>query len=289
MSRANFLRLEDHLTERTITRRVEANGLSFHVTDTGDGPPVVLLHGFPDTSDLWRNQIAALVDAGFRCIAPDMRGRGRSGEPDAVAGYALPNMVGDVAGIMDSLGVDRAHVIGHDWGAAVAWLVASMLPERVETLTAVSVGFPGAGAPPDLEALQKSWYRLLFQFEGVAEQAIRRNDWRLFRELLRKATDIDRYIEIMSVPGALTAGLNWYRANLPPESFLRDARPLSPVLAPTLGVWSTGDDYLTEKPMLASAGHVTGPWRYERFEGAGHWIPLDEPERLNRLILEHIS
>ncbi|MCH7906791.1 MAG: alpha/beta fold hydrolase [Chloroflexi bacterium] len=270
-------------------RRIEANGLSFHVTDSGEGPPVVLLHGFPDTSALWRNQIVALVKAGFRCIAPDMRGRGRSDRPDDVADYALTNMVRDVAGVMDALGVDRAHIVGHDWGAAVAWLFASLMPDRTETLTAISVGFPGAGGPPDLEALQKSWYRLLIQFEGIAEEAMRRNDWRLFRELLRQASDIDRYIKELSDPEALTAGLNWYRANLPPESFLRDPRPLPPVQAPTLGIWSTGDDYLTEKPMLASADHVTGSWRYERFEGAGHWIPLDEPERLNRLILEHIS
>lgn len=277
------------MTAEVRNRRVEANGLSFHVSDSGEGPPVVLLHGFPDTSELWRNQVAALVEAGFRCIVPDMRGRGRSGRPDTVADYALPNMVRDVAGVMDTLGIDRAHVVGHDWGAAVGWLFASMLPKRTETLTAVSVGFPGAAGPPDLETLQKGWYRLLFQFEGIAEDAIRREDWRLFRELLRKASDVDRYVEHMSDPEALTAGLNWYRANLPPESFLRSPRQLPPVQAPTLGVWSTGDDYLTEKAMLASADHVTGPWRYERFEGAGHWIPLDEPERLNRLILEHIS
>ncbi|MCH8235504.1 MAG: alpha/beta fold hydrolase, partial [Chloroflexi bacterium] len=126
------------------TRRIEANGLSFHVTDSGEGPPVVLLHGFPDTSALWRNQIAALVEAGFRCIAPDMRGRGRSDRPDDVADYALTNMVRDVAGVLDALGVDRAHIVGHDWGAGVAWLFASLMPDRTETLTAISVGFPGA-------------------------------------------------------------------------------------------------------------------------------------------------
>lgn len=271
------------------TRRVEANGLSFHVTDSGEGPAVVLLHGFPDTADLWRDQIAPLVDAGFRCIAPDMRGRGRTGRPDAVADYALRNMVADVSGIMDALGVNRAHVVGHDWGAAVAWLFASAFPDRTDTLTAISVGFPGAGGPPDLEGLQKGWYRILFQFDGIAEEALRRNDWRLFRELFRSASRVDEYVTTLSVPDALTAGLNWYRANLPPESFTRDPRQLPPVQAPTLGVWSTGDDYLTENRMIASSEHVTGPWRYERVEGASHWIPIDEPDRLNRLILEHIT
>lgn len=271
------------------SRRVEANGLTFHVTDVGEGPPVVLLHGFPDTSDLWRNQIPAIVDAGYRCIVPDMRGRGRSDGPDSVSDYALPNMVDDVAGIMDALGLDQAHIVGHDWGAGVAWRFASTLPNRTDTLTVVSVGFPGAAGPPDLEALQKSWYRILFQFEGIAEEAMRREDWHMFRLLLQKASDIDRYIEDMSDPRALTAGLNWYRANLPPESFVREVRMMSPVPAPTLGIWSTGDDYLTENAMKASERFVTGSWRYERVEGAGHWIPLDEPELLSRLILEHIS
>jgi pimeloyl-ACP methyl ester carboxylesterase len=273
----------------TESRRVQANGLTFHVTDVGEGPPVVLLHGFPDTSDLWRNQIPVFVDAGYRCIAPDMRGRGRSDRPDSVSDYTIPNMVDDVAGIMHVLGLERVHIVGHDWGAGVAWRFASTLPERTETLTAVSVGFPGAAGPPDLEALQKSWYRILFQFEGIAEEAMRREDWYMFRLLLQKASDIDRYIEDMSDPETLTAGLNWYRANLPPESFLREARTMSPVPAPTLGIWSTGDDYLTEKAMKASERYVTGSWRYDRIEGAGHWIPLDEPELLSRLILEHIS
>jgi len=269
--------------------RVEANGLTFHVTDVGEGPPVMLLHGFPDTSDLWRNQIPVLVDGGYRCIAPDMRGRGRSDRPDSVSDYTVPNMVDDVSGIMDALGLERAHIVGHDWGAGVAWRFASTMPERTETLTVVSVGFPGASGPPDLEALQKSWYRILFQFEGIAEEAMRREDWHMFRLLLQKASDIDRYIEDMSDPEALTAGLNWYRANLPPESFIREALTMSPVPASTLGIWSTGDDYLTEKAMKSSERYVTGSWRYVRIEGAGHWIPLDEPELLSRLILEHIS
>ena len=167
--------------------------------------------------------------------------------------------------------------------------MASLRPERTETLTAISVGFLGAAGPPDLETLQKSWYRILMLFEGIAEEAMRREDWRLFRELLRKAPDIDSYIEDMSDPERLTAGMNWYRANLPAESFIRDGRPLPPVAALTLGIWSTGDDYLTEKAMTASESHVTGGWHYERVEGAGHWIPLDEPELVSRLILEHIS
>ena len=114
--------------------RIEANGLGFEVADEGAGTPVVLLHGFPDTSVMWRHQVAALTAAGFRTIAPDMRGRGRSDRPPEVADYALTKIVGDVIGIMDALGVQKAHVVGHDWGAAVAWGVAMFAPHRVDHL-----------------------------------------------------------------------------------------------------------------------------------------------------------
>src|SRR5258708_17650105 len=139
--------------------RIEANGLTFEVLEEGAGTPVVPLHGFPDTSALWRHQVAALTGAGFRTIAPDMRGRGRSDRPPEVADYALTKIVGDVTGIMDALEIQRAHVVGHDWGAVVAWGVAMFAPHRVDHLVAISVGAPGAASPPNLDALQKRRYR----------------------------------------------------------------------------------------------------------------------------------
>jgi pimeloyl-ACP methyl ester carboxylesterase len=271
--------------------RIEANGLGFEVWEEGEGTPVVLLHGFPDTSALWRHQVAALTAGGFRTIAPDMRGRGRSDRPPEVADYALTKIVGDVTGIMDELGVQRAHVVGHDWGAAVAWLVAMLAPNRVDHLVAVSVGAPGAAGPPTLEALQKSWYRILFLFEGVAEDLAQRNDWYLLREMLQGGgEDFDVYISNLSPPGALTAGLNWYRANLPVDRIIASGSGphLPPVTVPTMGVFGTGDRYLTEDAMVRSASKVTGPWRYERLEGVGHFIPLEEPDRLNQLLLDFL-
>src|SRR5256714_12274615 len=125
---------------------VEANGLQFHVRDEGSGKPVILLHGFPDTGDLWRNQIPALVEGGFHVIVPDLRGRGRSSKPPAVSDYRLSTIVRDVTGILDALGIERAHVVGHDWGAGVAWLVAALAPERVDRLVPVSFGPPWAPA-----------------------------------------------------------------------------------------------------------------------------------------------
>ena len=273
-----------------LTGLIEANGLQFYVRDEGSGTPVILLHGFPDTGDVWRKQVPALVQHGFRAIVPDMRGRGRSGKPEAVSDYRLSSIVRDVAGILDALRIERAHVVGHDWGAGVAWLVAALAPDRVDRLVAISVGAPGAAARPTLEAFQKGWYRLLFLFEGVAEEVIQRDDWYLFRMFLGGAQDTDAYVKTLSEPGALTPALNWYRANLPVQAlFGRSGGPQLPMVkADTLGIWSTGDLYLTEEAMTRSEQRVQGRWRYERFEGS-HWVPLDEPDRLNRLLLEFLA
>jgi pimeloyl-ACP methyl ester carboxylesterase len=269
--------------------RIEANGLGFEVAEEGAGTPVVLLHGFPDTSALWRHQVAALTGAGFRTIAPDMRGRGRSDRPPEVADYALTKIVGDVTGIMDALGVQRAHVVGHEWGAAVAWLVAMLAPTRVDHLVVISVGAPGAAGPPTLEALQKGWYRILFDIPGVAEELIQRNDWYLMRTLLEgSGENFETYIANVSEPGALTAALNWYRANVPVQRLLGPAPPLPPVAAPTMGVFGTADVALTEDAMVKSASKVSGPWRYERLEGIGHFIPLDAADQLNKLLLDFL-
>src|SRR2546427_4180453 len=196
----------------------------------------------------------------------------------------------DVTGILDTLRIERAHVVGHDWGAAVAWLVAALAPQRVDRLVAISVGAPGAATRPTLEDFQKGWYRLLFLFEGVAEEVLPRDGWYLFRMFLNGAQDTDAYVKTLSEPGALTPALNWYRANLPVQAlFGRTAGPQLPMItADTLGIWSTGDLYLTEDAMTRSQHRVQGRWRYERFEGSD-WVPLDQADRLNRLLLDFLS
>lgn len=268
---------------------ITANGLRFFVRDEGarDSAAVALLHGFPDTSSVWREQMAALVDAGYRVIAPDMRGRGQSEKPERVEDYRLSQMVADVAGLLDALGVERAHIVGHDWGAAVAWLFAALQPQRVERLVALSVGHPATRERPTLDALQKGWYRLLFQFPGI-ESTLQADDWYLVRTLFAGAPDLEGYIETLSQPQALTAALNWYRANMPPERLVAPPPQLPPIQAPTLGIFGVDDLYLTEGAMLASREFVRGPWRYERIEGAGHWIQRDAPEQVNRLLLEFL-
>jgi pimeloyl-ACP methyl ester carboxylesterase len=157
----------------------------------------------------------------MRVIAPDLRGSGESDKPDAVEEYELRRSVGDMVAVLDGLGIERAHVVGHDWGAVVAWLLAALVPDRVERLVAMSVGHPNSLRRRSIEQQEKSWYMLLFQFTGVAEQLLMRDDWKLFREWLRNDGDIDRYVTDLSRPGALTAGLNWYRANAHPAARAR--------------------------------------------------------------------
>jgi pimeloyl-ACP methyl ester carboxylesterase len=262
---------------------VTANDVELYVETHGDGDPVLLLHGWPDSGELWRNQVPVLAEAGFRVIVPDLRGFGRSSRPDGVHRYTLASSVADVAAVLDAAGAPAAHVVGHDWGAAVAWLVAMHLPDRVRTLTALSV--PHVAAPGTVRQREMAWYQLFFQFEEVAEATLSYDSWAALRELAAGYRDIERAIADLSRPGALTASLNWYRANLAPR-MPGPRPPLPPVAAPTLGVWSDGDRFLDGARMRASGDLVKGPWRYVEITGASHWIPLDVPDELNRLLLE---
>ena len=267
--------------------RLEVDGVGLEVLDEGSGPVVLLLHGWPDSSRLWRHQVPALRDAGFRCIVPDLRGFGEADRPDAVSAYALPTLVNDITTLLDHFEVERAHVVGHDWGAALAWVTASLVPDRVDHLITLSVGFPSAFASAGLAQREKSWYMLLFQFAGVAEQWLSMDNWQNFRDW-SKHPEADDVIPDLERPGALTASLNWYRANVPPETLVSGPPQLPPVEAKTLGVWSKGDMALTEAQMKGSEQYVSGSWRYHCVENAGHWIPLEAPEELNNLLLDFL-
>ena len=273
-----------------VTKTVDTNGLSFPVVDTGTGPAVLLLHGFPDSRFLWRNQIEPLVKAGFRVIAPDLRGFGDAPKPPAVQDYRLPVVARDVIGILDALSVRQARVVGHDWGAALAWYLATANADRVERLVALSVGAGGTSGTTTLAQREKSWYFLFFQFEGIAEASLTRDDWRLFKEWTRGQGDTERHLKDLSRPGALTAALNWYRANVRPQMPPENPPPPTPKIAcPVMGVWSDRDPFLTEPHVSKSHERVSGPWRYEKIEGAGHWMMLDKPTELNRLLLDFLK
>lgn len=269
-------------------KSVRLGELTFAVQDEGDGPAVIMLHGFPDSHELWRNQVPPLVKAGYRVIVPDLRGFGESSKPTAVADYKMLNIVGDVLGILDSLGVARAHVVGHDWGAALSWVTASFAPDRVDHLVTMSVGHPRAFTGAGFEQREKSWYMLLFQFEEIAERWLSDNDWANLRRLWGTHPDIERVLQNLARPGALTAALNWYRASVHPRSWLERPIQFPKVQAPTMGVWSSGDQALVEAGMKNSGEYVDGSWRYERIEGAGHWLQLEATDEVTTLLLDFL-
>jgi len=268
-----------------VRSQVDGVGIEYEVS--GEGAPVVLLHGFPDSGRLWRHQVPALVQAGFQVIVPDLRGYGRSDKPKEASSYRMDRLVADVLGVMSVAGAERAHVVGHDWGAGVAWALASAVGERVDHLVALSVGHPGTFWADGLEQHEKSWYMLLFQFPEIAEQWLSGQQWANFRAWGHHP-DADATIAELEANGSLTPGLNYYRANVPPESFLRTSSSLPAVQSPTMGVWSSGDFALTEAQMTRSVANVAGPWRYERLDGPGHWMQLDAPGEINRLLIDFL-
>ena len=239
--------------------QVEAGGAGTEYQVTGQGPPVVLLHGFPDSGRLWRHQVPALAGAGFQVLVPDLRGYGLSGKPNAVEAYSLPLLAGDVLAILADHQVGRAHVVGHDWGAALAWVLASLAPGKVDHLAVLSVGHPATFLRTP-EQRQMSWYMLLFQFPGIAEQWLTGDNWANFRSWARHP-DTGQVIAHLESAGSLTPGLNWYRAKLPPQTWAGPPPQLPAVRAPTMGIWSTGDMALTEMQMTDSARNLAGPWQ----------------------------
>jgi pimeloyl-ACP methyl ester carboxylesterase len=266
--------------------RVEVDGVGTEYQVTGQGRPVVLLHGFPDSGRLWRHQVPALAGAGFQVIVPDLRGYGRSDKPEAVEAYSLAHLAADVMAVLADLRITRAHVVGHDWGAALAWLLGSLAPDSVDHLATLSVGFP-VTFRRTLEQREKSWYMLLFQFPGIAERWLTADNWANFRAWSRHP-DAGQVIADLEADGSLTPALNWYRANVPPESWTEPPMQLPPVQAATMGIWSTGDIALTEVQMTDSAANVAGPWRYERLDGPGHWMQLEAPDQVNALLLDFL-
>jgi pimeloyl-ACP methyl ester carboxylesterase len=254
--------------------------MKLHVHSEGEGTPVLLIHGFPDSHKLWRHQIGPLVAAGHRVIAPDLRGYGDSPRPEGVESYGIATIVHeDLVPLLD----EPAYVIGHDWGAGIAWALAIMRPDLVSRLAVLSVGHPNTRAKRSIESREKGWYQLLFQFPE-AEELFLRDGAKLFREWVGDAVDVERYVADLSRPGAMTAALNYYRANLHPRNEL-SYRELPPCTVPTLGIWSSGDRFLTEQQMQRSGEHCTSGFRYERVEDATHWMQLDQPERVTELLL----
>jgi epoxide hydrolase 4 len=274
----------------------EIDDVKLHYVEAGEGPLVVLLHGFPEFWFGWRLQIAPLAAAGFRVVAPDMRGYNLSSRPTGVAAYDTSRLASDVRGLVKQLGAESALLVGHDWGGSVAWATAMNHPEVVDRLAVLNAAHPrrlsqGLHHPGQL---RKSWYFFFFDLPDLPESVVRADHWKFFQHFLRDARpaytpeEIARYVEAWSQPGAATGMINYYRSSVR-QSQKRAEAQLRPISAPTLVIWGQRDRYLG--PELAEPDHDDVPNldRVERLPDASHWVHHDEAERVNQLLVDFFA
>jgi len=276
--------------------RTDVGDLTFDVRVDGpeDGRPVLLLHGFPQTSASWAAVSPMLAEAGLRIYAPDQLGYSPGARPDEVAAYTAQNLAQVTADLMTALEIPVADVVGHDWGANVAWTLAAWHSDRVRSLTAVSVPHPAAytvAYRADPEQKERSGYIRLFWQAGKAEDVLLEDDARRLRRMLSgggeqptgvPAEAIDEYVAVLSAPGALSAALNWYRA-------MSSEPKVDAIGVPTTYVWSSGDVAIGRTAAEACEAHVTGDYRFVELPEVTHWIPEQAPDALAAAILDRIN
>ena len=274
--------------------QIDVGDLTFDVRADGpdDGRPVLLLHGFPETSQCWAAVTPLLTEAGLRTYAPDQLGYSPGARPAEVGAYAAQNLAQVTADLMTALEIPVADVVGHDWGANVGWTLAAWHTDRVRSLTAVSVPHPAAYTAAfrtDPEQKEQSSYIRLFWQAGKAEEVLLADGARRLRRMLGAQSEtgipaeaVDEYVAVLSAPGALTAALNWYRA-------MSSSTAVDPVGVPTTYVWSDGDVAIGRVAAEGCAAHVTGDYRFVELPGITHWIPEQAPDQLAAAILDRIA
>jgi epoxide hydrolase 4 len=280
-------------TTRLRDGYAELGDVRLHYVEAGDGPLVVLLHGFPEFWFGWRSQIPALADAGFRVVAPDMRGYNLSSRPADIEAYGTDRLAADVRDLIRERGADRAFVAGHDWGAAAAWATATNHPEVVERLAILNGPHPrrmlqGLRKP---RQLARSWYMFFFQLPWLPERLLSGGGYSALRRAFDSARpgaftpqDMARYVEAWSQPGAPAAMLNYYRAAFRQA---RSARARTgQVHAPTLVIWGERDQVLGPELAEPDRADVPNLERVERLPDASHWVQHDEAERVGKLLIE---
>jgi pimeloyl-ACP methyl ester carboxylesterase len=269
----------------------QRDGLTFDVRDGGpvDGEPVVLLHGFPQDSAAWNHVAPALHQEGLRTLAPDQRGCSPMARPRGRGRYTLRETTADVLALLDAAGLESAHVVGHDWGGMVAWALGAWHPDRLRTLTALSVPHPAAMAKAMVTSDQalRSYYMAVFQLPLLPERLLLARGGRALRGMLRSGglsrEAATHYVARMQEPGALSAALGWYRA-MPFQA--RDR--VGAVRVPTLHVWSTGDAFLGRAGIEATSRFVDAPYRLEILDDVSHWIPELAADRVAELVTAHV-
>ena len=264
--------------------QISVGPLVFDASVTGDGPPVLLLHGFPQTSHCWRLLEPQL--SSYRVVRFDQRGYSPGARPTDPEAYRLPCMVEDALGVLDALEIHSAHVVGHDFGAAVAWQLGARHPDRVRTLTVLSVPHPRAmieALRTDDDQRARSQYMRTFAQARYDEELLA-DDAKQLRAFFSDAVDVEPIVAAASEPGALSSWLAWY-----PGQRLEDLGDTPAVPVPTLHVWSDGDAALGPGPTYATKDWVTGPYRLEVLEGVSHWIPEEAADQVGPLLLEHLA
>ncbi len=267
-----------------------------HYVEAGDGPLVVLLHGFPEFWYGWRLQIQPLAAAGFRVVVPDTRGYNLSSRPEDVEAYDIDKLSADIQGLIHERGAQSALLVGHDWGGSIAWATAMNHPEVVDRLAILNAAHPrklsqGLHHPGQL---RRSWYFFFFDLPDLPETVVRADHWHFFRHFLRDASpaytqpEIDRYVEAWAQPGAATGMINYYRSSVRQNQKKAEAA-LRPISAPTLVIWGERDRYLT--PELAEPDHDDVPNldRVERLPDASHWVHHDAAERVTHLLTDFFA
>jgi epoxide hydrolase 4 len=275
---------------------MRACDVELHVARAGDGPPVILLHGFPENWTSWRHQIPALVGAGFSVLAPDMRGYNESDRPADVTEYRLRLLIDDVAELIRGSGHRRAHIVGHDWGGVIAWTFAGAYPDMVDKLVIMNAPhlhlYRKALKRPG--QLLRSWYVGMFQLPRVAEAMLSRNDYAVLRRIFTRGParpgtftteDVEQYVAAARRPGALTAMLNYYRALRDPGSSAigRAAR----AEAETLIIWGHLDRALSPR-LLDGIEDMAPVVHIHRIPTAGHWVQNEAPAEVNRTLVEFL-
>ena len=273
-------------------QRITANGLTFDVDDSGekDREAVLLLHGFPQDRTSWDEIAASLRDAGYRTIAFDQRGYSAGARPSAVSDYKQGEIVADALALLDELDVERAHIVGHDWGGAVAWGLGSSAPDRVLSLTVLSTPYPGAMKAVALKSTQllNSWYMGMFQIPVFSEAVLTTSGpfWKaVMKGLPPKAKE--HYTQRARQPGAMTAMLRWYRAL--PLDLARPSVDWHRITVPTLYLWGDRDPALGRAAADATADFVTGDYTFVVLPGVGHWIPESVPNQVSEALLAHLE
>lgn len=275
---------------------VEANPALTSSNNSISGELVLLLHGFPEFWYSWRHQIPALAAAGFRVLAPDLRGYNLSDKPNGASAYRIEALTGDAIGLIAHADADRAVIAGHDWGGVIAWHLAMHHPQLVERLIILNAPHPAAYRRElrSSRQLLKSWYILFFQMPGLPELVLGSGDFDWIGRMLRRqpvhrevfgTEDVRRYKQALARPGALTAALNYYRALRHPAQ--RAAREDAPIHVPVLLLWGERDAYLSLRLTEGLRDWVPN-LNVVRFPDVSHWIQNDAPERVNRLMIDFL-